>query len=70
MKTYTGIFEYNNGYTCSCCRQTWLGTESYEFEDDDVFDDILGRFRQFEDDETSLLCLTQNGDGNSYNRNE
>lgn len=41
---------------------------TYELEDDEPFEDILKRFRQFEDNQTSLLCLTQDGDSNSYNR--
>lgn len=68
MKTYTAIFEHNNGCKCSCCKETWNNPEFSDFEDDTPFGEILSYFQAFEDEECRLLCITQDGDPNSYNR--
>lgn len=35
MKPYLIIYEDGNGYHCNCCRNTWMTTETLEFENDE-----------------------------------
>lgn len=32
---YLLIFENGNGYSCNCCRRTWINTDTLEFENDE-----------------------------------
>lgn len=57
MKKYEATFEMNNGYACSCCRETWNTTKEAEFEDGTPYGDVRKYFEQMENKECDLLYI-------------
>lgn len=57
MKEYTATFEMNNGYTCTCCRETWTIEREAEFEDGTPYSEVLEYFERQEDGELALLFI-------------
>lgn len=51
MKSYLIIYENGNGYFCSCCRNTWINTETKEFESDTEAKDFATSYNKQNDKE-------------------
>lgn len=57
MNQYLIIWQYNNGYTCSCCRTTWTDTEIREFDSDEDATEFADSFKNAAYDETQLQAI-------------